>query len=109
MPSRSASAEAARPAGHRRRRKRRQGARGYRPSDQGEPSSDSEASGTDPDIKEKAAESDSGSSGDLGSGPTVGITPDDLNGGGGNAAVMSGATFTVGLVTGLLIGWFLSG
>lgn len=54
-----------------------------------------------------ATSSDAGSGGDAGSGPTGDITPEDLDDGGGNAVVMSGAAFAAGLVTGLLIGWFV--
>lgn len=105
------------------------------PKSQGEPSSDSGGDGAaDSDVKQKATEakdeakvkitevtdqaketvpeatsSDAGSGGDVGSGPTGGITPGDVDQGGGNAVVMSGAAFTAGLVTGLLIGWFASG
>jgi|GEM_PF-3976432 len=105
------------------------------PKSQGEPSSDSGGgAAADPDVKQKTTEakdkaevkvtevtdesketdseatpSDGGSGGDVGSGPTGSITPEEVGKGGGNVAVMSGAAFTAGLATGLLIGWFASG
>jgi hypothetical protein len=68
-----------------------------------------EASKKEQKQPDQEATDESGSGGDAGSGPTGAITPGDVDSAGGNAVVMSGAAFTAGLVTGLLIGWFVSG
>jgi len=49
-----------------------------------------------------------GSGGDIGSGPTGGITTEDVSESNRRPVVMSGAAFALGLISGLLIGWFLS-
>ncbi len=55
-----------------------------------------------------ATGSGTGSGGDVGSGPTGGITTEDVSESNRRPVVMSGAAFALGLISGLLIGWFLS-
>lgn len=69
------------------------------------------ATGNVSDLGEKAADATSGnhgSGGDIGSGPTGGIEAEDLSQSGAKPVVMNGAAFALGLITGLLIGWFVS-
>ena len=69
------------------------------------------ARGNAPDLGEKTPDATSGSQGsggDIGSGPTGGIEAEDVSQSSGKPVVMSGAAFALGLITGLLIGWFVS-
>jgi hypothetical protein len=68
------------------------------------------ARGRAPDIGEHDSDApgDQGSGGDAGSGPTGGIEPEEISQPDRRPALMSGAAFALGLVAGLLIGWWVS-